>query len=168
MSRTVEAAVACAFIVMASVPCRAAGQESFRTSLTATVSRLSEADSLPAGGARAEVDGAAEPAPDASVDGSRLLLSCRRVTLHWARLPDARRYTVYVSVDGRDGWKPLAPRNACGASRVTGSTTVVDIEPTTGGATVVRRLYYRVAAFDSAGGGARLIATTTSVPVELP
>lgn len=165
MSRTVEAAVVCAFFVMTVVPFRVAGQESFRTSLTATVSRLPEADS-PAG-ADAGGSGAPEAAPDASVDQSRLL-RCRRVTLHWAQLPEARRYTVYVSVDGRDGWKPLAPRNACGESRVTGSTTVVDIEPTAGGATVVRHLYYRVAAFDGAGGGARLIATTTSVPVELP
>jgi hypothetical protein len=156
---------------VAVVPCRAAGQESFRTSLTATVSRLPDADSEARSAivdvADARADSAAEAAPDAATNGSRLL-RCRRVTLHWAPLPDARRYTVYVSVSGRDGWRPLASRNACGNSRVTGSTTMVDIEPTTGGATVVRRLYYRVEAFDRAGGGARLIATTMSVPVELP
>jgi hypothetical protein len=152
---------------MAVVPCRVAGQQPFRTSLTATVSRLPEVDSMPADSAHAGADGAAGTAPDEEIDESRLL-RCRRVTLHWAQLPEARRYTVYVSVDGRDGWRPLAPRNACGESRVAGSTTVVDIEPTTGGATVVRRLYYRVEAFDRAGGGARLIATTESVPVELP
>jgi len=164
VSRTVEAAVACGFLVMAVVPCSVVGQGSFRTSLTATVSRLPEAGSH--FGTHGSGSEASEAAPDTSAARSRLL-RCRRVTLHWAELPEARRYTVYVSVDGRDGWKPLAPRNACGASRVTGSTTLVDIEPTTGGATVVRRLYYRVAAFDSAGGDARLITTTASVPVEL-
>lgn len=153
-------------VAMATVgPCRGAAQESFRTSLTATVSRLPEADSVTA--AQGEVEHEAEAAPDAAAS-ERLILRCRRVTLHWAPLPGARRYTVYVSVDGHDGWIPLSSRNACGESRVVGATTVVDIEPTTGGATVVRRLYYRVEAFDRAGTGTRLIAMTTSVPVELP
>jgi hypothetical protein len=146
-------------------PCRGAAQESFRTSLTATVSRLPESDSVTV--ARGEVERAAEAAPDAAAS-ARLILRCRRVTLHWAPLPGARRYTIYVSVDGRDGWRPLSSRNACGESRVTEATTVVDVEPTTGGTTVVRRLCYRVEAFDRAGADARLIATTTSVPVELP
>jgi hypothetical protein len=110
---------------------------------------------------------ASEAAPDATVDEGRLL-RCRSVTLHWASLPDARRYTVLVSVDGNDDWRPLATRNACGRSRVTGTTSMVDVEPTTGGATVVRRLYYEVEAFDRAGAGARLIATTTPVPVRMP
>jgi hypothetical protein len=145
-------------------PCRGAAQESFRTSLTATVSRLPEMDSVTV--AQGEVEHEAEAAPDAAAS-ERLILRCRSVTLNWAQLPEAGRYTVYVSVDGRDGWRPLSSRNACGESRVTGATTVVDIEPTMGGATVVRRLYYRVEAFDRADADARLIATTTPVPVEL-
>jgi hypothetical protein len=144
-------------------PCRGAAQESFRTSLTATVSRLAEADSVVAQG---EVEHEAEAAPDA-VASERLILRCRRVTLNWAPLPGAGRYTVYVSVDGHDGWRPLSSGNACGERRVTGATTVEDIEPTASGATVVRSLYYRVEAFDSADADARLIATTTPVPVEL-
>jgi hypothetical protein len=55
-----------------------------------------------------------------------------------------------------------------GERRAVGPTSVVDIEPTAGGATVVKRLYYRPEAFDGVGGGARLIAITTSVPVGLP
>lgn len=166
----VGAAATCVLAATVMVPRRAAGQESFRTSLTATVSRLPETDTQLSEASGADSDEATEAtleaAPDAAINGG-LLLRCRRVTLHWAPLADARRYTVYVSVSGHDGWMPLAPRNACGESRVTGSTTMVDIEPTTGGATVVRRIYYRVEAFDRAGRGARLIATTMSVPAEL-
>jgi hypothetical protein len=124
-------------------------QQSFSTSLTATVSRMPEHE---AGSGSVRVKA----------------LRCRRVTLHWAALPGAKRYTVYVSATGRAPWRPLPARNACGARRVANSTSVTDIEPTTGGATVVRRVYYKVEAFDRADSAGHLLASTAVVPVELP
>lgn len=121
-------------------------QSSFRTSLTATVSRLA-------------ADGAeAKPGPP----------GCRRVALHWNALPAARRYVVYVS-NTRDGpWGVLPARNACGASSSAGPTSVIDVEHSgtpRGGA---RRIYYKVAALAGDGADERALDTTTVVSVELP
>ena len=52
---------------------------------------------------------------------------------------------------------------ACGSARATGATSVLDTEPTRGGATVVHRLYYRVVALDRA----RALDSTTVLPFDL-
>jgi hypothetical protein len=51
---------------------------------------------------------------------------------------------------------------------VASPTSVIDIEPTTGGATVVGRLYYKVEAFDRDDSAGHLVASTAVVPVALP
>jgi hypothetical protein len=90
-------------------------------------------------------------------------LGCQTVHLKWRKRTGATGYVVYSSPASDGPWSPLPTSTACGAVRQPNSTSVLDAEPTRGGATVVRRLFYKVAALD----GARVIDSTDVIPVEL-
>lgn len=146
MSRPFHVLIALAGALLSWIPARGVtAQESFRTSLTVTISRLA-----PEGKASA---------PDS--------LGCRQLSLHWRELSGARRYVVYVSTTGGEPWVALPPSNVCGSSERSGPTTVTAVEPTAGASTVKRKIYYRVAALSGSGASERTVDTTDVVSVEL-
>ena len=127
-------------------------QAPFKSSLTATVIIQ------PPVGAR----------KDAPRGGMTDLLACRRITLRWGELTAAKRYAVYVASRADGPWTALPAANLCGKVEWTGATLVRDTEPTAGGASVVRRLYYKVFALAGDTLGAPTLAVTDVVMVELP
>lgn len=127
-------------------------QSPFKSSLTATVIIQSETVGRKNG----------EPAEAKS--GS-VPLGCREVTLQWGKLAGATHYAVYVSSRTDGPWTALPPANVCGRPRWHGATSLTDVEPTTGAASVVHRLYYKVFAL---AADAATLAVTDAVEVELP
>lgn len=120
-------------------------QGTFRTSLTATISRL----------------------PADTVASGADSLRCRRISLHWRELAGARRYVVYTSSSGGEPWVALPNRNACGPSVPEGSTGLSDVQPASGASTGARKVHYKVVALAGDGPDARALDTTSAVTVEL-
>jgi hypothetical protein len=116
----------------------ARARSDFRTSLTATVTGDSTPGNSP--------------------------LRCRQVMLRWGEHPGATRYEVHVSLAAAGPWNRLPASNVCGSVRTARGTELTDAEPTAGASTVVRRLYYRVMAFDRR----QAIGATDPIPVQLP
>ena len=131
--------------IIGAAPARAHHQDRFRSSLTATVI-------IPAGSFRGKTDP----------------LGCLQVALRWVELRASRRYRVYVAARSDGPWSELPARNVCGEVRWTGATGLTDVEPTTGAATVVHRLYYKVIAFAGTDAGAATLDVTDPVSVPLP
>lgn len=122
-----------------------AAQGAFRTSLTATISRL-PVDTIAAG-----------------ADS----LGCRRISLHWRAMAGARRYVVYASDSAGESWVALPSKTACGSAAPEGSTGLSDVRPTAGASAGPRKVRYKVVALAGDGPDERTLDTTSVVTVEL-
>jgi hypothetical protein len=137
--------VALALALLLSATGRVAAQGTFRTSLTATISRL----------------------PSDTVASAPDSLRCRRISLHWRELAGARRYVVYASSTGGEPWVALPNRNACGSAAPEGSTGLSDVQPSAGTPDRTEKVHYKVVALAGDGPDERALDTTTVVTVEL-
>jgi hypothetical protein len=133
------------FVLLSPAARGVAAQSAFRTSLTATISRL-PADTIAAG-----------------ADS----LACRRISLHWRELAGARRYLVYTSDSAGGSWVVLPNKNACGSAAPEGSTGLSDVRPTAGASVSPRKVRYKVVALAGDGPHERTLDTTSVVTVEL-
>jgi len=129
------------FMAIVAAPV-AAGRDDFRLSLTATV---------------------LAPVTHERPTPTQRVLGCQVVRLRWRYRPGATDYVAYSSTTAAGPWLPLPSTTACGPVRRPTTTSALDAEPTRGGATVVTRLFYRVAAMD----GARIVDITEVIPVDL-
>lgn len=145
MSRSIPVALIVLCLALLAPARSGAAQSAFRTSLTATISRL----------------------PADTVAGTADSLGCRRISLHWQELSGAHRYVVYASSTGGEPWVALPSDSACGTAAPEGRTGLSDVQATKGGASNERKVHYKVVALAGDGAEERTLDTTTVVTVEL-